>query len=258
MKALRRRGKPVEEVDVEFEDEESEEVDDSGDSSENSNAEEEEGDSSASTSDSSDPSGSEAEDMEVSESPSLRVKRAGFKDWAQRQIQLAKDTNGDGSAPEPEYAPENLLERPAVPPPRTATDGLLHGPLGSSDAGVPQTSFAAAVLSRDGAPPTSSSGPAQASSSTSTSKFVQVTRTDDIQTSRLLLPVVAEEQAIIEAIRLNPVVVICGETGSGKTTQVPQFLYEAGFGSPGSGKLLLGFQTIRLVVHSNLFILAVL
>lgn len=33
----------------------------------------------------------------------------------------------------------------------------------------------------------------------------------------------------MEAVRENPCVVICGETGSGKTTQVPQFLYEAGY-----------------------------
>ena len=59
-------------------------------------------------------------------------------------------------------------------------------------------------------------------------------RPEEIQTARLALPVVAEEQRIMEAIHRNPVVVICGETGSGKTTQVPQFLYEAGYGSPGS------------------------
>ena len=33
----------------------------------------------------------------------------------------------------------------------------------------------------------------------------------------------------MEAIRDNSIVLICGETGSGKTTQVPQFLYEAGY-----------------------------
>lgn len=49
------------------------------------------------------------------------------------------------------------------------------------------------------------------------------------------LPVCAEEQVIMEAIRNNTVVVICGETGSGKTTQVPQFLYEAGWSHPDSG-----------------------
>jgi len=40
-----------------------------------------------------------------------------------------------------------------------------------------------------------------------------------------------EEQRIMEAIIENDVVIICGETGSGKTTQVPQFLYEAGYSS---------------------------
>ena len=43
-----------------------------------------------------------------------------------------------------------------------------------------------------------------------------------------------EEHVIMEAISANPVTVICGETGSGKTTQVPQFLYEAGYGDPNS------------------------
>jgi HrpA-like RNA helicase len=33
----------------------------------------------------------------------------------------------------------------------------------------------------------------------------------------------------MESINDNPVVILCGETGSGKTTQVPQFLYEAGY-----------------------------
>ncbi|KAI1765917.1 P-loop containing nucleoside triphosphate hydrolase protein [Hypoxylon sp. FL1150] len=63
---------------------------------------------------------------------------------------------------------------------------------------------------------------------------VSVQRTPDIQDARLKLPVVAEEQKIMEAIHNNNVVVICGATGSGKTTQVPQFLLEAGYGSPDS------------------------
>ncbi|XP_066602003.1 probable ATP-dependent RNA helicase kurz [Prorops nasuta] len=59
--------------------------------------------------------------------------------------------------------------------------------------------------------------------------FVMVNRKPDIQAARMKLPVVAEEQTIVEAINENPVVIITGETGSGKTTQVPQFLYEAGY-----------------------------
>ena len=61
---------------------------------------------------------------------------------------------------------------------------------------------------------------------------VPVNRPPDILEARLRLPIVAEEQKIMEAIHNNPCVVIWGATGSGKTTQVPQFLYEAGYGSP--------------------------
>lgn len=63
---------------------------------------------------------------------------------------------------------------------------------------------------------------------------VSVERSPEIQAVRLNLPVVAEEQKIMEAIHNNTTVVVYGATGSGKTTQVPQFLYEAGYGSPSS------------------------
>ncbi|KAL1622992.1 putative ATP-dependent RNA helicase DHR1 [Neofusicoccum ribis] len=61
---------------------------------------------------------------------------------------------------------------------------------------------------------------------------VTVDRPSEVQEARLNLPVVAEEQKIMEAIHNNDVVVVWGATGSGKTTQVPQFLFEAGYGDP--------------------------
>ena len=50
----------------------------------------------------------------------------------------------------------------------------------------------------------------------------------------MALPINAAEQEIMELIGANAVVVLCGETGSGKTTQVPQFLFEAGYGLPAA------------------------
>ena len=64
--------------------------------------------------------------------------------------------------------------------------------------------------------------------------YVKVDRSDEIQATRMQLPAYGEEHNIMEAIHHNDVVIICGETGSGKTTQVPQFLYESGFGSEKS------------------------
>mmetsp|Transcript_2230 Transcript_2230/g.7976 ORF Transcript_2230/g.7976 Transcript_2230/m.7976 type:complete len:587 (+) Transcript_2230:56-1816(+) len=62
---------------------------------------------------------------------------------------------------------------------------------------------------------------------------VPVERDEKIQEGRLQLPILGEEHEIMNAINTNPISVICGQTGCGKTTQVPQFLYEAGYGDPG-------------------------
>lgn len=63
--------------------------------------------------------------------------------------------------------------------------------------------------------------------------FVSVVRDPEIQIARLKLPIIVEEQIIMETISENMVTILAGETGSGKTTQVPQFLYEAGYAENG-------------------------
>nr|KYP64481.1 putative ATP-dependent RNA helicase DHX37 [Cajanus cajan] len=60
---------------------------------------------------------------------------------------------------------------------------------------------------------------------------VHVHRPTEVEDKRKDLPIVMMEQEIMEAINDRSSVIICGETGCGKTTQVPQFLYEAGYGS---------------------------
>ena len=47
------------------------------------------------------------------------------------------------------------------------------------------------------------------------------------------LPVSANRDEIRRAIEQNPVVIVCGETGSGKTTQLPKICLEAGRGVAG-------------------------
>lgn len=44
------------------------------------------------------------------------------------------------------------------------------------------------------------------------------------------LPVSKRHQEIIQTIQKHQVVIICGTTGSGKTTQLPKMVYQAGFG----------------------------
>ena len=56
-------------------------------------------------------------------------------------------------------------------------------------------------------------------------------RPEALREARLSLPVVGMEQELMEQLEAEHVLVVCGETGSGKTTQLPQFLYEAGYGT---------------------------
>ncbi|MCK5541948.1 MAG: ATP-dependent RNA helicase HrpA [Desulfobacterales bacterium] len=47
------------------------------------------------------------------------------------------------------------------------------------------------------------------------------------------LPILKKRDEIIEKVMNNSVVIISGETGSGKTTQIPKYLLQAGFGTKG-------------------------
>ncbi|KZP26314.1 P-loop containing nucleoside triphosphate hydrolase protein [Athelia psychrophila] len=54
-----------------------------------------------------------------------------------------------------------------------------------------------------------------------------------VQEQRKQLPIAKGRTALIEVLRENEVTVLLGETGSGKTTQVPQYLLESGISGQG-------------------------
>jgi len=58
-------------------------------------------------------------------------------------------------------------------------------------------------------------------------------RSISIQQQRLMLPVYQHRLQILYAVEHFQVVVIVGETGCGKTTQIPQYLHEVGWTIPG-------------------------
>ncbi|KAI0553563.1 P-loop containing nucleoside triphosphate hydrolase protein [Xylaria curta] len=75
------------------------------------------------------------------------------------------------------------------------------------------------------------------------SKFSEVMKKNDgasnfsqsktLKEQREFLPAFAVREDLLRVIRDNQVVIVVGETGSGKTTQLTQFLYEDGYGKQG-------------------------
>jgi ATP-dependent RNA helicase DHX37/DHR1 len=172
----------------------------------------------------------EGEDLPEDNASSPPARKLGFKDWALQQLSNAKgyvappNLTVAGEEPVESNNSSPLTKKPKVP--KAPSKSEMRGPLGE-DIRLPSTTLAQHL--QTAANDKSLCGNAKKND------VVSVTRTPEVENARLLLPIVSEEQPIMEAVLLNPVVIICGETGSGKTTQVPQFLYEAGFGSPGSG-----------------------
>ena len=163
-----------------------------------SKSDEEVEDSSSNTSsDGSSDETSEDEDDDDDDNDRSSPKVSGFKAWA-----IAQRNKAQGFQPTEESTTNMTIPKPDNFVPRAPEQEPLPDELKPTQ-GVERKAFSVAV-----------------------------DRSPEIQEARMKLPVVAEEQRLMEAIHNNDVVVICGATGSGKTTQVPQFLFEAGFGSP--------------------------
>ena len=65
------------------------------------------------------------------------------------------------------------------------------------------------------------------------------------------LPVSTRRDEIAQAIREHPVVIVCGETGSGKTTQLPKIALELGRGLGAGGTGLIGHTQPRRIAASS-------
>ncbi|XP_062942073.1 probable ATP-dependent RNA helicase DHX37 isoform X2 [Cynocephalus volans] len=137
---------------------------------------------------------------------------------AEEESESSEEESEPDEAPAPEQAGAGA---------GTATAHMPPAPLGTRDEStVPSSQLSPAGTSAPTPPAVASTldrPPAKPAI------FIPLNRSPEMQEERLKLPILSEEQAIMEAVAEHPIVIVCGETGSGKTTQVPQFLYEAGY-----------------------------
>ncbi|OMJ77262.1 hypothetical protein SteCoe_23171 [Stentor coeruleus] len=60
-------------------------------------------------------------------------------------------------------------------------------------------------------------------------RFERFSKADRLQDERCELPVFKQRDKLLTAIRDHKILIVEGETGSGKTTQIPQYLHEVGY-----------------------------
>lgn len=79
----------------------------------------------------------------------------------------------------------------------------------------------------------SSSSRSRSSSPINIHKSKEEIKKEKIENDKKNLPIYQYKNKLIELVKANPVIVCIGEAGSGKTTQIPQYLYESGFSKEG-------------------------
>ncbi|XP_019604363.2 putative ATP-dependent RNA helicase DHX37 isoform X2 [Rhinolophus sinicus] len=157
-----------------------------------------------------------------------REKISSLSGARKRQRQEAEDESESSAESEAEEAPAAEGVEAGARTMAVCLTPALPGARGES----PGSAAPAGPPPAPSAPPAAAPTPARPP--VKPAVFIPVNRSPDMQEERLKLPIVSEEQVIMEAVAEHPIVIVCGETGSGKTTQVPQFLYEAGYSSDNS------------------------
>ncbi|WFC99204.1 RNA helicase [Malassezia yamatoensis] len=195
-------------------------------SSENGDASEQQSFDTESSEESSEEETDEDTDQEDEEKPSVRwglgesERTKAFKQWAMESMNLVRPDFDTDSQPLQPLGGRVDRVRDLGP-----QDGKIRGPLGRDiDSEKSRSAFTRHFYEEE----------THLRTLPSVVRHIDVKRDDNLQNARMALPVVSEEDAVIRIINENPVTVLCGETGSGKTTQVPQFLYEAAYAASGS------------------------